>query len=180
MSENNKPDLKSIIKDHQDFPKKGILFRDINPVFRNYEALESISKSFLEEYEIKDIDLIAGIESRGFVVATALANRIKRGVLMIRKVGKLPGNTVKKQYEIEYGEATMEIQQDSVLPGQRVIIADDLIATGGTAMAAAELVEQLGGKVAFFAFVIDLVHLSGSQKLKDKGYEVRTLVNYYE
>ncbi len=180
MSENIKTNLKSIIKDHQDFPKKGILFRDINPVFRDSNALESISKSFIQEDEVKDIDLVAGIESRGFVVATALANRNKKGVIMIRKVGKLPGKTIKRMYEIEYGDATMEIQQDALRPGQRVVIADDLIATGGTALAAAELVEQLGGQVAFFAFVIDLVHLAGSQKLKEKGYEVRSLVDYYE
>lgn len=180
MSEDTRIDLKTKIKDHMDFPKKGILFRDINPVFRDSAALESISKSFVDEMEAKDIDLIAGIESRGFVVATALANRNKKGVLMIRKVGKLPGKTLKRKYEIEYGEAIMEIQEDAIRPGQRVIIADDLIATGGTALAAAELVEQLGGRVAFFAFVIDLVHLSGSQKLKEKGYEVRSLVNYHE
>lgn len=170
--------LDRIITKHPDFPKPGILFRDINPVFRNAGALKYLAGAFSRAFPKSKFDSVAGIESRGFVVATALAMKAGKGVIMIRKAGKLPGNTVKKSYDIEYGNATMEIQDDAVKKGSRVLIADDLIATGGTAVAAAQLVEELGGKVAGFAFVIELAGLRGAERLRAMGYNVESLVVY--
>lgn len=170
--------LDRIITKHPDFPKPGILFRDINPVFRNAGALKYLADAFSRAFPKSKFDSVAGIESRGFVVATALAMKAGKGVIMIRKAGKLPGNTVKKSYDIEYGNATMEIQDGAVKKGSRVLIADDLIATGGTAVAAAQLVEELGGKVAGFAFVIELAGLRGAERLRAMGYNVESLVVY--
>ncbi len=170
--------LDRIIPKHPDFPKPGILFRDINPVFRNANALKYVSCAFSKTFPKSKFDSVAGIESRGFVVATALAMKAGKGMVMIRKAGKLPGDTVKKSYDIEYGRATMEIQNGAVRRGSRVLIADDLIATGGTAIAAAQLIEELGGKVAGFAFVIELAGLTGADRLREMGYKVRSLVVY--
>jgi adenine phosphoribosyltransferase len=171
-----KVNLDRIITKHPDFPKPGILFRDINPVFRNPGALKFIAGEFSRKF--REFDCVAGIESRGFVVATALAMKADKGVVMICKAGKLPGDTIKKSYDIEYGNATMELQSGAVKKGQKVLIADDLIATGGTAVAAAQLVEELGGKVAGFAFVIELAELKGADRLRDLGYKVQSLVVY--
>lgn len=173
-----KVDLDSIITKHPDFPKAGILFRDINPVFRNHGALRFIASQFSKKFSKSKFDAVAGIESRGFVVATALAMKAGTGVIMIRKAGKLPGNTIKKSYDIEYGSATMELQDGAIKKGQKVLIADDLIATGGTAVAAAQLVEELGGRVAGFAFVIELAGLKGTDRLREMGYKVESLVVY--
>lgn len=170
--------LRDIIADYPDFPKQGILFRDVNPVFRRNDALNYIADEFYRRFSRSKVDAVAGIESRGFVVATALALKFGKGMIMIRKAGKLPGKTMKKSYEIEYGSAVMEVQQGAVAKGQSVLIADDLIATGGTAVAASQLVEELGGKVAGFAFVIELASLSGSERLKKLGYKVQSLVTY--
>lgn len=168
--------LKALIRDFPDFPKKGVLFRDIGPVLRDPVAMHFVADRFHEIYNKQKIDLIAGIESRGFIFACALGIRFNTGFIMVRKQGKLPGKTLKMKYDIEYGNATMEIQQDAVTKGQNVLIADDLIATGGTARAAAQLVESLGGKVAGFAFVVELSDLKGRDKLR--GYEVHSLVTY--
>ena len=170
--------LREIISDYADFPKPGILFRDINPVFRRYDALDYIANEFYRRFSGTKVDVVAGIESRGFVVATALALRFRTGMIMIRKAGKLPGTTTKRSYEIEYGDAVMEIQRDAVRKGQNVLVADDLIATGGTSVAASQLIEELGGKVSGFAFVIELEGLKGSTRLKKMGYSVESLVTY--
>lgn len=168
--------LESVIRSFPDFPKKGILFRDISPVLRDPKAMEYVIDQIHEHYKNKKIDLIAGIESRGFIFACALGLKFNKGFIMIRKQGKLPGNTLSLAYSVEYGNATMEIQEDAVSKGQNVLIADDLIATGGTAKASAQLIEKLGGKVAGFAFVIELAALRGRELLKD--YEVFSLVKY--
>jgi adenine phosphoribosyltransferase len=173
-----KVNLDRIITKHQDFPKPGILFRDINPVFRNPGALKFIAGEFYKKFAKSRFDTVAGIESRGFVVATAVGMKAGKGVVMIRKAGKLPGSTIKKSYDIEYGSATMELQNGAVKKGQKVLIADDLIATGGTAVAAAQLVEELGAKVVGFAFVIELAGLKGAGRLRDMGYRVESLVVY--
>ena len=128
----HKLDLKSLIGSYKDFPKKGVMFRDINPLFRNWEVTQEISKEFIKNHEIQEIDLIAGIESRGFTVASLLAGNFNKGMVLVRKAGKLPGDTIRKNYEIEYGNAMIEIQRDAVKEGQKILIADDLIATGGT------------------------------------------------
>lgn len=170
--------LQNVIRSFPDFPKKGTLFRDISPILRDPKAMQYVIDRFYEHYKNKEIDLIAGIESRGFIFACALGLKFNRGVIMIRKQGKLPGKTLSLAYDIEYGNATMEIQQDAISKGQNVLIADDLIATGGTAKASAELIENLHGNVVGFAFVIELSDLKGRDLLK--GYEVYSLVEYNE
>src|SRR5207248_7909036 len=160
------------------FPRKGILFRDINPVFHNNEDLNYISDKFYCRFRKFKIDYIGGIESRGFVIGTALALKFGKGMIMIRKAGKLPGQTIKKSYDIEYGSSIMELQKDAVKPNQSILNADDLIATGGTAVDAALLVEALGGEVAGFAFVIELASMDGADKLRKMGYQVHSLMVY--
>lgn len=174
----NGADLSKLINEYPDFPKQGILFRDINPVFRNIPALNHISNEFYSKFSNVELDYISGIESRGFIVATALAVKFGKGMIMIRKAGKLPGETIKKSYDIEYGSAIMELQKDAVKRDQSILIADDLIATGGTAVAAARLVEELGGIVAGFAFVIELKSMDGANKLRKMGYRVHSLMVY--
>ncbi|HXG73686.1 MAG TPA: adenine phosphoribosyltransferase [Candidatus Nitrosotenuis sp.] len=168
--------LQNIITEYQDFPKKGILFRDISPILKNPSALSYVVDEIAKKYHANDVDLFAGIESRGFPLACALALRYNKGMIMIRKQGKLPGATVKKTYSIEYGKATMEMQKNSISQDQRVLICDDLLATGGTAKAAAELVEKLGGRVAGFAFIVELTELGGREKISK--YRVESLVKY--
>lgn len=171
--------LRDIIANYPDFPKQGILFRDINPVFKRNDALNYIADEFYRIYNKSKVDMVAGIESRGFIIATALALRFGSGILMIRKAGKLPGRTLKKSYDIEYGTAIMEIQQDAIDKGNNILIADDLIATGGTAEAAAELIKELGGNVAGFAFIIELSDLKGADRLRRMGYNVESLVTFH-
>ena len=171
--------LRDIIANYPDFPKQGILFRDVNPVFKRNDALNYIADEFYRIYNKTRVDMVAGIESRGFIVATALALRFGRGIVMVRKAGKLPGRTVKKSYDIEYGSAVMELQQDAIDKGNSILIADDLIATGGTAVAAAQMIKELGGKVAGFAFIIELSDLKGADRLRKMGYNVKSLVSFH-
>ncbi len=168
--------LKDKIAEIPDFPKKGILFRDISPLLKDPAALSLVVDEFVKVIHPKDVDLFAGIESRGFPLACALALRYNKGMIMIRKQGKLPGSTHQVSYSIEYGTATMEIQKDVLAKGQRVFICDDLLATGGTAKAAAKLVEKVGGIVAGFAFIIELSDLGGSKIIKN--YKYKSLVKY--
>jgi adenine phosphoribosyltransferase len=171
--------LRDIIANYPDFPKQGILFRDINPVFKRNDALNYIADEFYRIYNKSKVDMVAGIESRGFIIATALALRFGSGILMIRKAGKLPGRTLKKSYDIEYGTAIMEIQQNAIDKGNNILIADDLIATGGTAEAAAQLIKELGGNVVGFAFIIELSDLRGADRLRRMGYNVESLVTFH-
>ena len=168
--------LKDKIVEIPDFPKKGILFRDISPLLRDPAALSLLVEEFTKIIHPNEVDVFVGIESRGFPLACALALRYNRGMIMIRKQGKLPGATHKISYNIEYGTATMEIQSDAIKKGQKVYICDDLLATGGTAKAAAKLVEKIGGKVSGFAFIIELTDLKGSKVIKD--YKYNALVKY--
>ena len=168
--------LKNIIEEYPNFPKKGILFRDISPILSNPAALSHVVDEFAKRFHVNDIDIFAGIESRGFPLACALSLRYNKGMIMIRKQGKLPGSTIKKSYDIEYGKAVMEIQKNSIKKGQRVLICDDLLATGGTAKAAADLVEKISGKVAGFAFMVELTDLQGIKKLTK--YRCESLVRY--
>ena len=168
--------LREKIAEIPDFPKKGILFRDISPLLRDPSALSLVVDEFSKRIHHKDIDVFAGIESRGFPLACALALKYNKGMIMIRKEGKLPGPTYSTSYSIEYGTATMEIQKNAVKKGERVLICDDLLATGGTAKAAAKLVEKIGGTVAGFAFIVELTDLKGSKAIKDYRYE--SLVKY--
>ncbi|TVP39534.1 adenine phosphoribosyltransferase [Candidatus Nitrosocosmicus arcticus] len=170
--------IQDLIKNYPNFPKEGILFKDINPVFRDGKSLDILGNHFFDKFHNVDVDYIAGIEARGFILSTLLGLKFNKGVIMIRKAGKLPGTTIKQAYGIEYGTAVMELQSDSLRIGDRILIADDLLATGGTASAAASLVEDLGGKVAGFAFVIELSSLDGGKILRERGYRVHSMVVY--
>ena len=169
-------DLKKKIRNVSDFPKSGILFRDITPILKDPKAFSYVAEKFAEIFPKKSFDMVAGIESRGFIFGAALAAKTDKGFIIIRKQGKLPGETIAKKYDIEYGSATMEIQKDAVKRGDRVLIIDDLLATGGTAQAAAHLIEKLGGKVVGMGFVIELATLEGIKKLSK--YNAKTLVRY--
>lgn len=168
--------LKDKISEIPDFPKKGILFRDISPLLRDPSALSLVIDEFTKIIHPNDVDVFAGIESRGFPLACALALKYNKGMIMIRKQGKLPGLTHKVSYSIEYGTATMEIQDNAIKKGQKVYICDDLLATGGTAKAAAKLVEKIGGKISGFAFIVELTDLKGSKIIKN--YKYNSLVKY--
>lgn len=170
--------IQKLIKDYPDFPKEGILFRDINPVFRDGRSLNLLADYFYNKYKKEDVDYVAGIEARGFILSTLLGQKFNKGVIMVRKAGKLPGNTIKQSYDIEYGNAIMELQSDSINRNDNILIADDLLATGGTASAAAKLVEKLGGKVIGFAFIVELSSLGGGIILRQKGYNVHSMVKY--
>jgi adenine phosphoribosyltransferase len=170
--------IQSIIKNYPNFPKQGIMFKDLAPVFRDNRSLALLGEYFYEKFKNIRIDNVAGIEARGFILSTILGLKFNRGVLMMRKAGKLPGNTVKQTYEIEYGNAIMELQSESIKKNENILIADDLLATGGTAFAAAKLVEQLGGNVVGFAFIVELSFLAGGKLLREKGYSVQSLVVY--
>ena len=168
--------LKDFIAEYPDFPKKGILFRDFSPILSDSSALEFVIEEFSKKFHPNDVDVFAGIESRGFILACALALKYNKGMVLLRKAGKLPGKTVKTSYTIEYGKAVMEIQKTAINEGQRVVICDDLLATGGTAKAAAKLVEKIDGVVVGFAFIIELLDLNGQNKIKD--YRSESLVEY--
>ena len=168
--------LKEKIADYPNFPKKGILFRDFSPILRDPSALSYIADEFSKHFHQKDIDVFAGIESRGFILASILASRYNKGLVMIRKAGKLPGKTTKLSYTIEYGKDTIEIQKDIIKEGERVLICDDLLATGGTAKASAKLIEKTGGKIVGFAFIIELSDLNGVKGLSK--YNCKSLVKY--
>ena len=168
--------LKDFIAEYPDFPKKGILFRDFSPILSDSSALEFVIEEFSKKFHPNDVDVFAGIESRGFILACALALKYNKGIVLLRKAGKLPGKTVKTSYTIEYGKAIMEVQKTAINEGQRVVICDDLLATGGTAKAAAKLVEKIDGVVVGFAFIIELLDLNGRNKIKD--YRSESLVEY--
>jgi adenine phosphoribosyltransferase len=161
--------IRQAIRNIPDFPKPGIVFRDITPLLSNGPLFRKTIDIFAARYRSQKIDSVLGIESRGFIIGAALAYRLGAGLCIVRKPGKLPYQTHRASYELEYGTDTLEIHRDAVKPGARVLIADDLIATGGTAAAACELVSALGGKVVESAFVIELSFLKGREKLKACG-----------
>jgi adenine phosphoribosyltransferase len=162
------PDISKWIRDIPDFPEKGILFRDITPALLDPIPFRKICDTLVERYESTEINKIAGIEARGFFFASVIAYRLGIGMIPIRKPGKLPWKTVARSYSLEYGEATVEMHEDAVSEGDRILLVDDLLATGGTAAAAAELIEGLGGKIEEIAFVIELSDLKGRDKLGDR------------
>ncbi len=168
--------LREKIAEYPNFPKKGVLFRDFSPILKDPSALSLIADEFSKHFHPKDFDLCAGIESRGFILASVLASRYNKGMIMIRKAGKLPGKTAKLSYTIEYGKGTIEIQKDIIKKGQRILICDDLLATGGTAKASAKLIEKVGGKISGFAFIIELTELNGMKGISK--YDCKSLVKY--
>lgn len=159
-----------------DFPKPGILFRDVTGVLDSGEGFQCAIDELTAHLTPKDFDLVAGIESRGFIFGAPVAYKFGTGFVPVRKPGKLPRATVKQSYDLEYGQATIEVHADAIKPGQRVVIVDDLLATGGTAEAAAKLVEKLGGEVVKMIFLIELFDLGGRQKLSK--YNVESLVKF--
>lgn len=167
--------LKRHIRDVPDFPKPGIIFKDITPLLQNHEVFSKIIETFVERYQAEGIHAIVGIESRGFFFGAPLAHQLKASFIPIRKKGKLPYKTVNMSYDLEYGSATIEMHEDAIERGQRVIVIDDLLATGGTAEAACKLVEKQGGKVVECAFVVELAFLNGRDKIK---CPVHSLVKY--
>ena len=162
-------ELRRAIRDIPDFPKPGIVFKDITPLLGNGPLLHRTVDLLAERYRNQAVDTVLGIESRGFIVGAALAYRLGAGFCVVRKPGKLPYETHSASYKLEYGSDTLEVHRDALRPGARVLIADDLIATGGTASAAIELVSKLGGEVVECAFVIELAFLNGRERLKPCG-----------
>jgi len=169
-------DLKSYIRTIPDFPVQGIMFRDITPLLKDPRALRAAVEALAEPFSAERIDIVLAAEARGFIFGGALACRLGAGFVPVRKPGKLPAETVEKTYDLEYGTDTLTVHKDAVAPGQRVLVLDDLLATGGTAAACCELVEQLGGEVAACAFLIELSYLEGRRRLA--GRRVVTLIDY--
>ncbi|MDA4116614.1 MAG: adenine phosphoribosyltransferase [Thaumarchaeota archaeon] len=169
-------EFKAAIRRIPNFPKKGIIFRDITTLWKDGRLLRRSTDVLYEHYKNKRIDAVMGIEARGFVVGAPLAERLGVGFIPLRKLGKLPGEKISESYDLEYGTATLEMHRDAVVKGERILIVDDLIATGGTALAAAKLVEVLQGKVVGFAFVVELSFLPGREALKE--YDVFSIVKY--
>ena len=159
-------DVKGKIRTIPNFPKPGIMFRDITTLLNDADGFHHVILHFAERYSKMDIDVVAGIESRGFILGGAVAAFLKKGFVPIRKKGKVPGKVVRYEYELEYGKDVIEMHEDAIKKGQRVLIIDDLVATGGTCSAAIKLVESIGGKVVEAAFVVDLPALKGREKLK--------------
>jgi len=167
-------DLKSYIRDIPNFPKQGIIFKDITTLLKNGKSFKETVDRFARELKDKKIDIILGIEARGFIFGSALAYKLGIGIAPIRKKGKLPHKTHSVTYDLEYGKDTIEIHQDAFEKGARVLIIDDLLATGGTCRAVIDLVEKMGGKIEAIAFLIELTALKGREKLK--GYPVISLI----
>ena len=170
--------LKDHIRSIKDYPKKGILFRDITTLIKNNDAFTHTIDLMVESSKNFNIDKIAAMESRGFVFASALSYILKKPFILLRKKNKLPAETHSVDFELEYGTATMEVHKDSINENDNVLLIDDLIATGGTAEAAAKLVEISKGKVSGFIFVINLFDLGGSDNLIKKGYNVKSLIKF--
>jgi len=167
-------ELEGFIRDVPDFPKKGIIFKDITPLLGNYEALTAAVGELAAPYLDKGVDYVTGVESRGFIFGAAVAERLKAGFVPIRKPGKLPADVVNESYELEYGTDEIEMHSDAFGPGSKVLMVDDLLATGGTMAAACRLVEKLEGKIVGVTFLIELCFLNGRDRLK--GYDVRSII----
>jgi adenine phosphoribosyltransferase len=168
--------LKKLIREVPDFPQKGILFYDITTLLKDKAGFAALVDRLSEHYLDRQIDLVLGMEARGFIFAPALAYRLNAGFVPVRKPGKLPAETVRYDYSLEYGTNSLEIHKDAIQKGQRVIIVDDLLATGGTAEATAKLATQLGAEIAGLGFVVELDFLKGREKLK--GFDVMSLLHY--
>ncbi|MFH1397495.1 MAG: adenine phosphoribosyltransferase [Candidatus Omnitrophota bacterium] len=171
-----KVNLADSIRSIPGFPKEGIIFRDITTLIKDKSAFKQSIDLLVKKYKNKGIDAVVGVESRGFIFGSVIAYKIGAGFVLVRKKGKLPAKTISATYQLEYGSDTLEIPQDAIKPGSKVLIVDDLLATGGTVKAVTGLVNQLGGKIAGIAFVIELVDLKGKEKLK--GYPIYSLIKF--
>ncbi|MEX2407292.1 MAG: adenine phosphoribosyltransferase [Actinomycetota bacterium] len=168
--------VKALIRDVPHFPQEGIVFKDITPLLADPIAFSTVIDLIVVHFGRGNVDKVVGIEARGFIIASPVAYHFGAGFVPVRKKDKLPWNTEAAEYELEYGKATLEIHQDAVAPGERVLVVDDVLATGGTARATAQLVERIGGKVVGIACLIELGFLNGRDKLQ--GYDVFTLLTY--
>ena len=168
--------VKDYIRTIPDFPEKGIIFRDVTSVLQDADALKLSIDELAKRLEGVDFDVIAGAESRGFIFGVPIAYNLHKPFVLVRKKGKLPCETVEKEYDLEYGKATIEMHKDAIKPGQKVVLVDDLIATGGTMEAAAKLVEELGGEVVKIIFLMELAGLKGRERLKE--YDVESVICY--
>lgn len=167
--------VKDFVRTIVDFPHEGILFRDVTTLFADARGFRMAIDQLLTPYAGMRIDKVAGLEARGFILGGAVAHQLSTGFVPIRKKGKLPGRTIAQEYKLEYGEAVMEVHDDALVPGERVLLVDDLLATGGTAEAGIRLIERLGAVVVGCAFVIDLPELGGRRRLEALGMEVHAL-----
>ena len=171
-------DLKKHIRSIPDYPKKGILFRDITTLIKNAEAFKYTNDRIIELAKTIEFDKVAAIESRGFVFASTVSYKLNKPFILLRKKNKLPAEVHSVDFELEYGKATIEVHKDSIGKNEKILVIDDLIATGGTAEAAAKLIEISGGQVAAFIFVINLYDLPGNNLLKKKGYKTESLIEF--
>lgn len=169
-------DLKRLIQNVPDFPREGINFKDISPLLKDAVALATVVSLMAGAFESEEIDYVAGIEARGFILGSPLANLLNLGFIPIRKPGKLPGEIIAQSYNLEYGESSLEMQRDAVPKGSNVLIVDDILATGGTAKSAAKLVERIGGSVVGFVFLASLEFLNGRKEIAN--YQQHTLLTY--
>ncbi|MGB9773127.1 MAG: adenine phosphoribosyltransferase [Bacteroidota bacterium] len=173
MMQNN---LRTFIRSVPDFPKQGIVFRDITTLLKDKTAFHQAATALFEPYRSQKIDKVASVESRGFILGAVLAYLLNAGFVLIRKPGKLPAASIRQEYELEYGTDAVEIHTDAITPGERVLVHDDLLATGGTVLAVCKLIERLGGEVAGLSFLIELDFLKGRQKLQQ--YNIHSLIHY--
>ena len=170
--------LRARIRTIPDWPEPGVQFCDITPVLQDPQSFRVLIDCFVERFMNDNIDVVAGIDARGFIIGSVIAYELNRGFVPIRKKGKLPFETVAQEYSLEYGSATLEMHTDAILPGQRVLLVDDLVATGGTLLAATQLVTRLGGELVSVAAVIDLPGLGGSARVRELGVPLFTLCDY--
>ncbi|HEX9634849.1 MAG TPA: adenine phosphoribosyltransferase [Candidatus Limnocylindria bacterium] len=176
MTVRSADDLRAKIREVPDFPKPGILFYDITTLLKDAEAFGDVIDRMADAVKDERIDLVVGMESRGFIFAAPLAYKLRAGFVPVRKLGKLPAETIEVEYDLEYGTATLEVHRDAIKPGQRVVIVDDLLATGGTVIGTIELVRRLGGEIASLAFMVELTALNGRNKLGE--FTIHTLLTY--
>lgn len=169
-------DLRALIREVPDFPKPGILFYDITTLLKDADAFREVIDQMVAQIADTPVDLVVGMESRGFIFSAPMAYRLGAGFIPVRKLGKLPAETIEVEYALEYGTATLEIHRDAITAGQRVLIVDDLLATGGTVMGTIELVERLGGEVAGLSFMVELGALDGRRRLEQ--FAIHTLLSY--
>ncbi|MDJ1015483.1 MAG: adenine phosphoribosyltransferase [Paracoccaceae bacterium] len=175
---NQKKDVKDYIRTIVDFPHEGIMFRDVTTLFADPRGLRICVDQLLHPFAGERIDKVVGLEARGFIVGGAIAHQLSVGFVPVRKKGKLPGATISEEYALEYGEAIMEIHDDAISAGEKILIVDDLLATGGTAAAGIKLIERLGGDIIGCAFIVDLPELGGRKKIEDLGMDVHTLCEF--
>ncbi len=176
MTVRSADDLRAKIREVPDFPKPGILFYDITTLLKDPDAFREVIDRMTDQVKDSSVDLVVGMESRGFIFSAPLAYQLHAGFVPVRKLGKLPAETIEVEYDLEYGTATLEVHKDAIQPGQRVLIVDDLLATGGTVQGTIELVQRLGGEIAGLSFMVELTGLNGREKLGD--FQIHTLLTY--